>query len=219
MAEIDFIGELHTRTKRDYHARATPDKAECAEVACQFGHDYWDGDRKHGYGGYSYDGRWRPIAKRLAEYYKLKEGNRILDVGCGKGFLLYELTQIVPKVEVYGIDISEYAIQEAKPEIARFLRVGGAHHLPYPNQKFHLVLSINTLHNLLLPGLLSALREIQRVSARDAYIVMDAYRNEQEKANLMYWQLTCRQFNTPAEWEYIFALAGYKGDWSYVFYE
>ena len=219
MPEIDFISSLHTATKRDYQARATADKAECAEVACQFGYDYWDGDRRYGYGGYSYDGRWRPVARKLAEHYKLKSGNRVLDVGCEKGFLLYELSQVIQGLEVYGIDISEHAIKEAKSEIAKFLRVGGAHHLPYPNQKFHLVLSINTLHNLYLPQLLQALREIRRVSTRDAYIVMDAYRNEREKVNLMYWQLTCRQFNTPQEWEYIFNLAGYKGDWSYVIYE
>ncbi|MBT5373838.1 MAG: methyltransferase domain-containing protein, partial [Rhodospirillaceae bacterium] len=117
MKQIDFIQQLHSGTKRDYLARVMEaDKAECAEIAKKWGRDYWDGDRKYGYGGYSYDGRWRPIAEKMAAHYGLKAGDRILDIGCGKGFLLYEFTQAMPGVEIAGIDISEYAIENAKEE-------------------------------------------------------------------------------------------------------
>jgi len=123
MARVDFITGLHTSTKRDYLGRVTSDdKAACAEVAIKYGKDYWDGDRKYGYGGYKYDGRWKPVAEKIVEHYKLKPDASILDVGCGKGFLLYEISRLLPKATVAGIDISEYGIQNAKEEIRPFLK-------------------------------------------------------------------------------------------------
>src|SRR5687768_6558786 len=98
MAEIDFITALHKRTTRDYLGRVMAhDKSQCAEIALQWGRDYWDGERHLGYGGYRYDGRWRPVAESLARHYRLADDASILDIGCGKGFLLYELTQVLPK--------------------------------------------------------------------------------------------------------------------------
>src|SRR5580704_15305603 len=118
MEQIDFIGGVHQSTKRDYVARVVEhDKAEVAEIATRFGEEYWDGPRHLGYGGYRYDGRWLPIAQAMAERYGLKSGSRVLDVGCGKGFLLYEFTQAVPGIEICGVDISEYAIEHSKEEI------------------------------------------------------------------------------------------------------
>ncbi len=115
MANVDFIGPLHNRTKRDYVGRVVQyDKANCSEIAKKYGQDYWDGERQYGYGGYRYDGRWLPIAEAMAKHYGLKAGDRILDVGCGKGFLLHEFTRAVPGVHVEGIDISDYAIANAK---------------------------------------------------------------------------------------------------------
>jgi ubiquinone/menaquinone biosynthesis C-methylase UbiE len=220
MPLIDFVTETHKQTTRNYLERVTEhDKAECTEVARQFGFDYWDGDRKYGYGGYRYDGRWRPVAERLAERYGLSAGSRVLDVGCGKGFLLYDLTQVVPGIEVAGLDISAYAIEHAREEVKPALRVGTAASLPFPDASYDLVLSINTLHNLYNYELQAALREIVRVCRRDAYIVVDSYRNAREKVNLMYWQITCECFYTPAEWEWWFAQTGYTKDYSYVFFE
>ena len=130
MAYVDFVLKLHRSTKREYVARVVEhDKAECATVAKQYGKDYWDGDRKYGYGGYYYDGRWLPIAQDMARHYGIKAGEKILDVGCGKGFLLYEFTQAVPGVEVAGIDISEYAIENSKEEFRQLL----LHHFPEPD--------------------------------------------------------------------------------------
>lgn len=220
MAEIDLVSTLHKGTKRDYVGRVTEfPKAEAAKVAKQFGKDYWDGDRKYGYGGYRYDGRWRPIAERIARQYGLARGQRVLDVGCGKAHLLYELTQAVPGLEVAGIDVSQYGLADAKEEVRPFLKLANATSLPFDDKSFDLVISLATLHNLYLYDLEKALREIERVGRKHKYIMMESYRTEEEKANLLYWQLTCESFFTPQEWEWVFARFGYTGDWSYIFFE
>ncbi|MBI4283918.1 MAG: class I SAM-dependent methyltransferase [Chloroflexi bacterium] len=220
MAHIDFISKLHQQTKRDYMLRVTEyDKAACAEVAKQFGKDYWDGDRKYGYGGFYYDGRWRVVAEDMVKHYGLKAGDSILDVGCGKAFLLYDFTQVLPGLKVSGIDISDYAIENAKEEVKPFLRQGLAQELPYPDKSFDLVLSITTLHNLYIYDLKKALQEIERVSKKNSYIVLDSYRNERERVNLLYWQLTCECFFTPQEWEWLFHEFGYTGDYSFIYFE
>jgi protein-L-isoaspartate(D-aspartate) O-methyltransferase len=220
MAYVDFIMKVHKATKRDYIGRVNErDKAEAAEIACRFDREYWDGDRSTGYGGYRYDGRWRSVAEDMARHYKLEPGARILDVGCGKGFLLYEFTQVVPEAQVAGIDISPYAIENAKPEVKSFLQVGPAQSLPFPDRSFDFVVSINTLHNLYNYELHAALKEIERVGRGAKHIIIEAYRNEREKVNLLYWQLTCRAFHTPREWEWWFQLTGYTGDYSYIVFE
>jgi protein-L-isoaspartate(D-aspartate) O-methyltransferase len=220
MAYIDFIGKLHTSTKRNYVQRVVDhDKAECAEVAIQYGKEYWDGDRRYGYGGMRYDGRWRPVAEEIAKHYGLKAGDRILDVGCGKGYLLYEFTQAVPGVTVAGLDISAYGIEDAKDEVRPFLRVGNAVELPWPDETFDFVISITTLHNLYNYDLRRALKEIQRVGKDKKYVVVESYRNEREKANLLYWQLTCRSFYTPQEWQWFMDESGYTGDLGCIYFE
>ena len=220
MPYVDLISTVHTSTKRDYLNRVTSaDKAAAAEVAVRFDRDYWDGDRTYGYGGYRYDGRWRPVAERIVSGYDLKSGQRVLDVGCGKGFLLYELTQLVPGLQVAGLDISSYAIEQAKEEIQPFLQQGHAKALPFEADQFDLVYSINTLHNLYLNDLWAAIAEIERVGRRAKHISVEAYRTEREKVNLMYWQLTCRAFHTPAEWKWLFGKVGYTGDYGFIYFE
>lgn len=220
MPQLDFIQQVHQRTNRNYLERVVEhDKAECAAIAKQFGHDFWDGDRKYGYGGYRYDGRWRNVAERLVEHYGLKAGNRVLDIGCGKGFLLYEFTQLVPGLDITGIDISDYAITHAKAEVRPFLQVANAVKLPFDCASFDFVLSINTLHNLYNYDLKNALSEMERVGKDKKYLIVDSYRNEREKVNLMYWQLTCECFYTPREWEWFFAESGYCGDYGFTFFE
>ena len=220
MAFLDFISGIHKSTKRDYVQRVVEfDKAACAQISKQFGKDYFDGERQYGYGGYKYDGRWRPFAEKLIDHYGLITGDKVLDIGCAKGFLVHDFRQALPGLEAVGLDISEYAVANAMPDVKPFLRVGTAAELPYPDHHFDLVVSVNTLHNLYLPDLFKALREIERVGRRHKFIVMDSYRNEREKVNLMYWQLTCECFFTPAEWEWIFQQAGYAGDWDFVCFE
>ena len=194
-------------------------KVECMARAKEYGPDYWDGDRRFGYGGYRYDGRWAKVAKMMADHYGIKAGDRILDVGCGKAFLLYDFTQVVPGVEVTGIDISSYAIANAKEEVRDRLQVSKADTLPFADGQFDLVFSINTLHNLPCYELDKALREMQRVGKKHKYICVESYRTEEEKANLLYWQVTCEAFNSPEEWEWWFGATGYTGDHSFIYFE
>jgi protein-L-isoaspartate(D-aspartate) O-methyltransferase len=220
MAYVDFLSAVHKSTKRDYVARVVEyPKAEAARLAKKWDVEYWDGDRKTGYGGYRYDGRWRKVADAMVQHYGIKPGDRILDVGCGKGFLLYDFTQAVPGVEVAGIDISPYAIEHAKEEVKPFLKVANATSLPFADQSFDLVVSITTLHNLYCYDLDKALQEIVRVGRRNQYICVESYRSEEEKVNLMYWQFTCEMFCTPEEWDWWFKLTGYKGDHSFIYFE
>lgn len=220
MTEVDFITQVHQSTKRDYLRRVVEhDKATCAEAALKWDVEYWDGDRSTGYGGYRYDGRWRPIAERIAAHYHLPADARILDVGCGKAFLLFEFTQVLPKATVCGIDISRYALEHAHPGVRPFLQLGSADNLPFADHEFDLVISINTLHNLYVDQLWSALGHMQRVGRIAKWLNVEAYRNEREKAHLLYWQLTCRAFHTPDEWRWIFRQTGYTGDYSFIYFE
>lgn len=220
MAYVDFLSKLHKATARDYLGRVMAhDKAECAEVAIEFGQEYWDGERHLGYGGYRYDGRWRSVAEELVRHYNLQPGSRILDIGCGKAFLLYELSQVLPDAQVVGLDISQYAVANAKEEMRPFLQVGTAVALPFEDDSFDLVISLNVFHNLYIYDLWQALREMQRVGREAKYLCVETYRNEREKVNLLYWQLTCRAFHTPQEWEWVFQQTGYTGDHSYIIFE
>lgn len=223
MSYVDLMSSIHTSTKRDYLARVNdPDfpKGRAATLAKSWGYDYWDGSRKICYGGYSYiKDRWKPVAEAMIKHYDLKSGDKILDVGCGKGFLLYELACINPNFELYGIDISDYAIDNSKIEIRDSLIRGNATDLPYEDNFFDFVFSINTIHNLYCYELSLALREIERVGKSNKYICVESYRNEYEKANLLYWQVTCEAFNTPDEWNWWFQQTNYTGDHSLIFFE
>lgn len=220
MAYIDFVSELHKATKRDYIGRVTSaDKAECAIIAKQYGYDYWDGDRKYGYGGYKYDGRWRIVAQKLADYYQLKAKQKVLDVGCGMAHLLYELAQVVPGLEVYGIDISQYALDHAKEEIRDRLKYGQAQDIPFDDNEFDLVISLATLHNLKVFDLKKAVQEIERVSKGNSYIMVESFRNDREEVNMLYWQITCASYYSVEEWEWLYQDWGYEGDYSFIFFE
>jgi ubiquinone/menaquinone biosynthesis C-methylase UbiE len=220
MAYKEFVGLIHKSTTRDYLARVTQrDKAEVAELAIQYDYDYWDGSRETGYGGYRYDGRWLKVAEAMVKTYGVRPGMRILDVGSGKGFLLQDFLTACPGVEVAGIDISRYAIEHTMDDVKPFVQVADAAKLPFPDKHFDLVVSINTLHNLYNYDLWSAFREIERVSRGARYICVEAYRNEREKVNLMYWQLTCRAFHTPEEWAFVMKSTGYTGDHEFIFFE
>jgi len=223
MAYLDFMSVLHKSTKRDYLARVNElefPKAKAAKLAKKWDYDYWDGDRRINYGGYRYmEGRWVKVAKAMIDHYELPDRPKILDIGCGKGYLLYDFTKVLPNSEIYGIDISEYAIRNSKEEIKTRLQIGNATKLPWPDNYFDLVYSLNTFHNLHNYNLDLALREMQRVSKQFQYICVESYRSEEEKANLLYWQVTCEAFCTPEEWQWWFEKTGYTGDHSFIYFE
>ena len=223
MSELDFMSVLHKSTQRDYLGRVNdPEfpKNKSAELAKKWDYDYWDGDRRINYGGYRYiEGRWEKVARVMLEHYNLPESARILDIGCGKGFLLYDFKKCLPSLDIYGIDISSYAIENSKEEVKQSLKLGNAIDLPWPDNYFDLVISINTFHNLYSYELDKALREMERVGKDNKYICVESYRNEIEKANLLYWQVTCEAFNTPSEWKWWFNHTEYNGDYSFIYFE
>lgn len=212
--EINLLSRL-PQVKRNVADRRADRDAEVVRVSRQFGQEYFDGDRKYGYGGYRYDGRWPPIARDMVEHYGLCfSSDRVLDVGCAKGFLVADLA---PLVDAYGIDISRYAVVEnPHPDVVGRLHLGSAIALPFPDKSFDLVVSINTLHNLERPDLIKALREITRVSRGPAYVVVDSYRTPEERALFMDWVLTARYHGYPDDWLELFAEAGYEGDYSWT---
>ena len=223
MAYIDFLGSLHKSTKRDYLARVNDKeypKAKAAELAKKFDYDYWDGDRRICYGGYKYiPGRWQKIAESMQTQYKLPSNAKILDIGCGKGYLLFDFLKVLPNAEVYGIDISSYAIKNGKEEIKERMNLGNANKLPWPDNFFDLVISINTLHCLDCYDLEKALIEMERVGQKYKYLCVESYRNEREKANLLYWQVSCEAFHNPKGWDWWFRRTGYSGDYSFIYFE
>ena len=213
MAEINLL-DLYPRAKRPIEERGKLVTEEHRKVARQFGKEYFDGDRLYGYGGYSYHPRfWKATVKRFRDYYRLAEDSSVLDVGCAKGFMLHDFKELMPKLTIAGIDISEYAIEHAIETVKPFLRVGNAKELPYPDNSFDLVISINTVHNLALEECKQALREIQRVSRAHAFITVDAWRTDDERERMMKWNLTALTYMHVDEWKKLFAEIGYTGDY------
>jgi SAM-dependent methyltransferase len=217
---MNFVTPLHQSTKRDYLARMIDDKVYCMLKAKEYEQDYWDGDRRYGYGGYNYiPGRWKPVAQALITTYGLKAGSRVLDVGCGKGFLLYEMQLIEPGLELVGFDISVHGLASALPELkASLFRYRAQDVYPFGDDYFDLVISLGCLHNLRLFELKAALGEIERVG-QQGYVMLESYRNEQEQFNLQCWALTCESFFDTAEWIWLYRHFGYTGDYEFIYFE
>ncbi len=214
-----YVQKNHMKTKRDHIGRMNNNKVECMKIARQFSYDFWDGDRKFGYGGHKYiDGYWEDVAKSFIKDYNLNNESKILDVGCGKGFLLYEITKILPNIEIYGFDISEYAIKNSKEEISNKLFVhNAANKTKFQNNQFDLVFSLATLHNLNFTPLLNSIKEISRISKK-SYIMIESYRTEEELFNLQCWALTCNAFYSKQDWLDIFSLCKYEGDYEFIYF-
>lgn len=216
---LNIITPLHKSTKRDYLKRMQDEKIHCSEIARKYDREFWDGDRRYGYGGYRYDGRWQPIAKALVEKYDLSLNASILDVGCGKGFLLYEFKQLLADCTVAGFDVSRFALENAKEEIRGCLFQHRAQDkYPFKDKEFDLVISTGTLHNNLIHDLRNALQEIERVG-RNKYVLVEAYRNVEELFNLQCWALTCESFFRPEEWVWLFNEFKYSGDYEFIYFE
>ena len=217
MREINLL-DYYPRAKRPIAARAAAAPAQ-REIARLFGREYFDGDRTQGYGGYRYDGRWVPVARRMQGFYGLRAGCRVLEVGCAKGFLLHDLQQLLPGIEVAGLDISEYAVRNAIESVRPYLLVGSAAALPFASRSFDLVISINTVHNLELEPCIQAIREMERVGRGHRYLQVDSWLNEEQRRNFGRWQLTARTYFDPEGWRRVFERAGYTGDYYWTITE
>lgn len=213
MGEINLLDRL-PETQRDVTARAAQKTDEDRSVAKRFGREFFDGERRYGYGGYRYDGRWLPVARRLVEHYSLPPNARILDVGAAKGFLMYDFLQILPDAKVRGLDVSLYARENAHADMGSLIDIGSAESLPYPDNSFDLVISINTIHNLPLEKCKRALHEIERVGGRGhRFITVDAWRTDLERQRLLDWILTAETYMSVEDWKRLFGEVGYTGDY------
>lgn len=217
---MNVVTPLHRSTKREYLARMVDDKVHCMHKAKEYEQDYWDGDRRYGYGGNRYiPGRWKPVAEALIKSYGLKAGSRVLDVGCGKAFLLYEMQLLEPGLELVGFDISVHGLASAVPELkASLFRYRAQDAYPFGDNHFDLVISLGCLHNLRIFELKTALAEIERVG-KQGYVMLESYRNELEQFNLQCWALTAESFFDTAEWIWLYRHFGYTGDYEFIYFE
>jgi SAM-dependent methyltransferase len=220
MREIDRLARYPRSTGRG--TMRPPVRDQDREVARRFGQEYFDGTRDQGYGGYRYHPRfWLGVAEDLRDAYGIVAGTAVLDVGCAKGFLLHDLRQVVPGVEVFGLDLSEYAIQTSMEDVRPRLVRGTAEHLPFPDDAFDVVLCVNTIHNLPLDLCKQAVREIVRVTkpGGHSYVQIDSWLNEQQRDDFLSWQLTAQTFFGPEGWRQVFAECGYRGDYYWTLAE
>lgn len=209
MREFDLLGAV-PKCVRNMGARRENKEANRA-LALKFGREYFDGTREQGYGGYRYDGRWVAVARRAIAHWRLKPGDRVLDIGCAKGFLVKDLRDALPGLKAFGMDISEYALENAHPDARPYLLKGSCDRLPFADNSFAAVFSINTIHNQDRAGCMRALREIERVCPGRGFVQVDAYRTEAERAIFLDWMLTAKTYDTPTGWSRLFQAAGYTG--------
>ncbi|MDR3517466.1 MAG: class I SAM-dependent methyltransferase [Azospirillaceae bacterium] len=211
--EIDLLVN-YPRTKRNVEDRgATKTEADRA-IARQFGREFFDGDRRTGYGGFDYHPRfWQPVIPTLRDHFGLSAASSVLDVGCAKGFMLHDLAQTIPGITIRGIDVSQYAIDNALDDVKPWVQVADARALPFEDRSFDVVIAINTVHNLERDDLARALREIMRVSRGQAFVTVDAYRDDAERLRMEAWNLTAKTVMHVDDWTAFFAAVGYTGDY------
>lgn len=208
--EINLL-KKYPKTKRDLKSRLIKKTSSDKAIARKFGYDFFDGDRKNGYGGYYYHPRfWSQVVKDFIKFYKLNKKSKILDIGCGKGFMLHDFKEAIPELTVRGIDISNYAINNSLLTVRKYLKVGNAIKLDFPDNFFDLSISITTLHNLNLKDFKKSISEIQRVS-RKSFITVDSYRNALEKKRMDAWNLTALTYMHRNDWIKLFKEINYKG--------
>ena len=214
MKKINLLKSI-SKFNRNVTLRKINKTSKVIKIAQKFDREYFDGSRKYGYGGYLYDGRWKSVVSDFINYYKLKPGDRVLDVGCAKGFLVKDFLD--RRIDVYGIDISNYAIDNCHEDVVSRIKVANAKSLPFPDKSFKLVISINTLHNLKKSECTTAIKEIIRVSKNHSYIQVDAYNNKEEKNFFLDWVLTAKFHTYCKNWEKYFKKINYKGEYYWTF--
>ena len=211
--EIDLLNK-YPKTKRNIKDRGTEKTERNRVIARKFGKDFFDGDRKVGYGGFNYNPRfWQPVIPTFRNHFNLSADSSVLDVGCAKGFMMHDMAEIIPGITVKGIDISEYAIENSIEDMKHHVKVADAKVLPFVDNSFDVVISINTVHNLEEDECGQSLQEIERVSRGKSFITVDAYRNDEEKELMYAWNLTGRTIMHVDKWKKFFKEVGYTGDY------
>jgi ubiquinone/menaquinone biosynthesis C-methylase UbiE len=218
MAEINLLAGL-PHTRRNIAKRTAAQSPENIRISREYGFDYFDGSRDVGYGGYRYDGRWLPVAEDMVRHFGLKAGDRVLDVGCAKGFLVRDLMAVCPGLQAFGLDISRYALMNCHPEVIGRLHLGSADDLPFPDGSFSAVISLNTIHNFERDGAIRAIREIERLAPGHGFIQVDSYRTGEQEEIFRSWVLTAKFHDYPEGWLKVFGEAGYTGDWYWTIVE
>jgi ubiquinone/menaquinone biosynthesis C-methylase UbiE len=216
MLEINLLRSL-PKGNRNVNARETAKTADHIRISREFGQMYFDGPREYGYGGYLYDGRWQSVANDIVLHFGLKPGDRVLDVGCAKGFLVKDLLAL--GIDAYGVDVSNYALMKCEPEVVGRLQIGNAESLPFPDKSFDAVLSINTIHNLSRESCKLALHEIERLAPGNSFVQVDSYRTQEQKKVFESWVLTAKFYDYPSGWLHLFKEAGYTGDYFWTIIE
>ena len=211
--EINLLAD-YPKSKRNLVDRENFKSEQNVKIARKFGKDFFDGGRETGYGGFNYNSKyWTDVVKKFKSYWKLDVDSTLLDVGCAKGFMLYDLSLLIPGINFKGIDISKYAIDHALDSVKKKLLVANARDLPFENDSFDFTISINTVHNLELDQCAEAIKEISRVSKKNSFITVDAYRNDEEKERMYKWNLTAKTIMSVEEWIIFFKKIDYKGDY------
>ena len=211
--EIDLL-KNYPKTTRNVKERGSVKTEEDRAIARQFGKEFFDGDRRHGYGGFNYNPRfWQLVIPTFRNHFNLSADSSVLDVGCAKGFMLHDMAELIPGITVKGIDISEYAIENTIESMKHHVQVADAKALPFEDNYFDVVISINTVHNLEREECGKALQEIERVSNERSFITVDAYHNNEEKEAMLSWNLTGKTIMHVDEWKIFFDEIGYSGDY------
>ena len=218
MTEVNLLTRL-PKSKRNLDQRHKGQSPENIAISKKFGREYFDGPREQGYGGYYYDGRWIPVAEDIINHFGLKQGDRILDIGCAKGFLVKDLMSVCPGLGAFGLDISEYALMNCEPEVVGRLHLGSCDMLPFPDNSFTAAVSINTIHNLDRDGVIRSLKEMRRVAGDKCFVQVDSYRTQKEKEMFLNWVLTAKFHDWPEGWIKVFEEAGYTGDYYWTITE
>lgn len=210
MPEVNLLAR-YPQAKRNIAKRLHDKTSEHIRISREYGEMYFDGPREYGYGGYRYDGRWKPIAEDIIQHFDLKPGMKVLDIGCAKGFLVKDLMLMCPGLQAFGLDISEYAVKNCEPEVVGRIYKGNADNLMFPDNSFDAVISINAIHNLPRERCKNALSEIERIAPGKGYVQVDSYYTPEQKETFLDWVLTAEFHEYPDGWKQLFAEAGYTG--------
>jgi SAM-dependent methyltransferase len=177
---------------------------------------YYDGDRRNGYGGFAYDGRWRRLIPRLAARYGLDARSRVLDIGCKKGFFLHDLKEAFPGITAKGVENHPYPLETGLESVRADMMLSPYHSLPFDDDSFDFVLAFSAIYMQTLGDVLKTLREIQRVGRGRAYVTVGAYSTMREREQFERWTLLGTTVLHVDEWMEVFQAAGYTGDYFFT---